>query len=184
MGKQLTILCALGVAAAAILAAAVMMSPAAPPVDIGVKFWLIDHNNQGMPGVSARLVLGDGPGWQKPDAGKRFVTDKQGKAKFEASATLDRRWRTEQYNIPSRNDHLALAVELGDPDQKLYRFDVDCPTTSDCANDDITAVYAEDANGDFTRDVGAGGYSLAGVLLTPDDASKRHWTLEVDLKGK
>src|ERR1700729_3524003 len=62
-----------------------------------------------LPGETVRLVLGAGPDWQNPSAGRKFVTDEQGEARFTMDALIDTRWRSRNigftpFSMPTRAD--------------------------------------------------------------------------------
>jgi hypothetical protein len=135
-------------------------------VSVNVDFRLTKfESDEGLAGVPVRLVVGDATGWQAKDAGYRFVTDTDGRAKFTLPGTVDRRWRWEPvgftpFSIPVRSNHTMLAIELAQPIPKkdgtydsaqwLHTLDLDC-TEGQCATTDITWIYAKDTKGDFTQ---------------------------------
>ncbi len=128
-------------------------------------------------GVPVRVILGERPGWQDPDAGYRFVTDSAGQARFTTKGIVDRRWKSVNVgmtglSIPKRSNHIRIAVELEqlvptaggkyDHFQWLHLMDIDCFTQNDCSTSDFTEIYTRDANGRFTR---RGDYSGDGLKM-------------------
>lgn len=152
----------------------------APLAAVQVEFRLIDpESRQGLAGVPVRLVLGQTPGWQAPNAGHRFVTDANGEARFTADGLVDRRWRMAPYAMtglsrPRRSDHMLVAAELeqvvpaagGETNryQWLHTLDIDCDSATECSSSGITTVYTRDAQGGFTSQ----GQSAGGGLKMPE----------------
>jgi hypothetical protein len=154
-------------------------------VDVDFKLTELEKPDRRLADVPVRLVLGEGPDWQGPNAGQRFVTDAKGEAHFTAPGVVDRRMRMAPYamtgvSVPKRTDHMQIAVELeqlvptasGDFHhyQWLHTLDIDCYTASDCATSDIAAVYTRDVQGRFTRkgrydDRGLSMPELGGMML-------------------
>ncbi|HTK94670.1 MAG TPA: hypothetical protein VL382_03455 [Terriglobales bacterium] len=146
----------------------VLFRHSAEPVNITVDFRLTPlESNDPLPNVPVRLVFGAAPGWQNKDAGYRFVTDADGRAKFTTTGVVDRRWRMEPVAMtplswPKRSNHIMIAAELDQPvPQKdgtyshmpwLHTLDLDCDS-SQCATSDIVWIYTRDAQGNFTRPV-------------------------------
>ena len=148
------------------------------PIDVVFRMTQLE-SKVGIPGVPVRLVLGDAPGWQNPQAGSRFVTGSSGEAKFSTTGLVDKRWVMIPYGMtglsfPRRVDHIRIAAELENlipkPDSSYERYqwlhvmDIDCYTSSDCATSGITSVYTRDAQGRFTRR----GEYLKGDLKMPE----------------
>jgi hypothetical protein len=177
-------------------------------VDVHFKLTELEAPDRPLPGVPVRLVLGQGPNWQDPNAGNRFVTDDKGEARYSAPGIVDRRWSvTTGLSLPQRSDHIMLAAELEQliPTsggqyrhlQWLYTLDIDCYTTSDCASSDISAVYARDAKGRFTvkgvppdlkmPELGGmiltgPGYKATDFFLRAADAERKRWTVKLTLQ--
>ena len=179
---------------------------AAAPVTIDVHFTLTDHDSKPLAGQPVRLVLGSEPGWQNPDAGKRFVTDANGEYRFSTKAVLDQRLRKMPTNFVSsllsrkqRTNHLSVAAELGYMTFRwLYAVDVDrFPDGTSLFLDELS-IYTPDSGGRFTTrathddsgwrmaDLGGmvlstPGYQLAHVALLPDESDSTHprWSLRV-----
>jgi hypothetical protein len=137
-------------------------------VPLAVEFKLTDDQYQPLSGVPVRLVFG-GKDWQGPNAGVRIVTGEDGTAHFTAQAVIDRRWHFTNVgftplSVPSRVDHLALAIELAfatprrDGDDLvhhwLYTADIDRLSDGDCSTYDLDKVYAAGPDGAFTQLVG------------------------------
>ena len=178
----------------------------AKPVAIAVDFRLTPlEKNEGIPSVPVRLVLGDARGWQDADAGYRFTTDADGRARFTMNGTVDRRWTWQPVaqtglSLPARSDHIQVAAELEQPIpradggfdryQWLHVMDIDCLTPSDCFTSDITDVYTRDASGRFTRRGEWRGTDLSmpelnGMLLTGAHyKSSDHFLSTTDPEGK
>jgi hypothetical protein len=154
----------------------IQLSPSfAQTVNIDVDFALtpyVDSMNKPLgpldklTGVPVRVILGESPGWQDPDAGHRFVTDSTGQARFTTKGIVDRRWKSVNVgmtglSIPKRSDHMRIAVELEqliptaggkyDRFQWLHLMDIDCISGDNCSTSDFTGIYTRDANGRFTR---------------------------------
>jgi len=149
----------------ACLVGRVLFRQSSQTVSVDVDFRLTPlESNDPIPGVPVRLVLGS-PGWQGKDAGYRFVTDADGRAKFSTTGVVDRRWRMvpvamTPISLPQRSDHILVAAELEQPIprkdggydhvQWLHTLELDC-TANQCATSDITWIYTRDAAGNFTR---------------------------------
>src|SRR5260370_37759548 len=99
----------------------VMASAHTVPID--GKFTLLDVKDPyatpspPLAGATVRLVLGESPNWQHPDAGHKLVTDAKGEAHFTIDGLIDTRWRSRNigftpFSMPSRADHMKIAVEL------------------------------------------------------------------------
>jgi hypothetical protein len=179
---------------------------AAAPVTIDVRFTLTDLDSRPLAGQSVRLIVGLEPGWQNPDAGKRFVTDANGEYRFSTQAVLDQRLRKMPTNFVSslvsrrqRTDHLSVAAELGFMTFRwLYTVDVYRFPDGTSALLDGLSVYTPDSGGQFTTrathdesgwriaDLGGmvlttPGYQPAHVTLLPDESDLTHqrWRLHV-----
>ncbi len=154
-------------------------------VDVEFKMSELEKPDSRLAGVPVRLVLGEVPDWQGPNAGHRFVTDAQGEAKFTVAGMVDRRWRMVPYamtglSIPRRSDHIMVAAELeqlipaagGEYRhlQWLHTMDIDCDTPDDCSTSDINAVYTRDAQGRFTvrAKPGPSAPNMPGGLIMPE----------------
>jgi hypothetical protein len=152
----------------ACLVGSVLFTHSTQTVAINVDFRLTKlESEEGLAGVPIRIVLGDGQGWQGKDAGYRFVTDADGRAKFTTTGKVDRRWRMQPigftpFSIPQRSDHIMIAAELEQPIPRkdggydhvpwLHTLDLDCGSGR-CATSDIVWIYTRDLQGDFTRPV-------------------------------
>ena len=167
--RKTYVLAVLGcIALAALVAGSSLFRHSTQTVTVNVDFRLSPlESNEGLAGVPVRLVFDDGPGWQNKDAGYRFVTDSDGRAKFTTTGVVDRRWRMVPYamtglSLPKRSDHIMIAAELDQPIprkdgqydhvQWLHTLDLDCDS-SQCATSDIVWIYTRDAQGNFTRQV-------------------------------
>src|SRR5580658_5128513 len=95
----------------------------AQTVPIGVDFTLLDVKDPYNPpypplaGETVRLVLGQSPDWQNPDAGHKFVTDEKGEAHFTMDGLLDPVWRWRNVgftplSMPVKGEHMKIGVEL------------------------------------------------------------------------
>src|SRR5882724_8726476 len=95
----------------------------AQTVPIDVSFTLLDLKDPyaypvpPLADAAVRLVLGESPDWQNPDAGHKFVTDANGDAQFTMDGLIDTRWRSRNigftpFSWPSRVNHLKIGVEL------------------------------------------------------------------------
>lgn len=182
---------------------------------LDVEFKLTDPDYQPLAGVPVRLVLGVAD-WQARDAGVRIVTGNDGMARFTTEAAIDRRWHWTNAGftplaIPSRVDHLAIAVELervlprkdgGEAlHHWLYTADVYRFNDGDCSTDDIDDIYQAGPDGRFTMLLGSGatgadfkmmvdglvltggGYRLWEFMLSrpESDATGGHWHLKLGL---
>ena len=141
-------------------------------VPIDVKFTLLDVKDPyatpfpPLAGATVRLVLGESPNWQHPDAGHKFVTDAKGEAHFTMDGLIDTRWRSRNigftpFSMPSRADHMKIAVELEHnfpPEKegplKVFRWvltmDLDC-FRGQCSTVGFMGIYTPDAQGRFTK---------------------------------
>jgi hypothetical protein len=156
------------------------------------------------------LVLGTEPGWQKAAAGGRFETGEDGTALFTVHAPLHRGARKRPTNFfdslfsgKEATDDLQIAVELVYAEAPLlyvatvHRFVRDGTVLLG-----DTAVFAKDAQGDFTRPVPRSkdggwllpqfgglavtgpGHEIAGFLFLPreKDQSGKSWVLNCQYK--
>lgn len=189
-------------------AAAAAPDAQAQPVTLNVSFRLTDLDYHGLPNVPVRLVFGSERNWQGPSAGKRFVTDAKGEARFTSSVVLDIRQRKYPTNfwstlgsLPQRTDHLTVGAELEFAGfQWLYAVDLFRFPNGDTASDGV-GVYTPDADGRFThkaeydgkawkmRDLKGlflthPGYDLGDFMLAPDagDPSGKQWTLNLTFR--
>ena len=154
-------------------------------VDVQFKMTEFEKPDSRLVGVPVRLVVGEVPDWQGPNAGHRFVTDAQGEAAFTMMGVVDRRWRMVPYGMtglsfPRRMDHVMVAAELeqliptagGDYRhlQWLHTMDIDCYDPDTCATSDIGGVYTRDGQGRFTRrgQPGPSYRSMPGGLIMPE----------------
>jgi hypothetical protein len=206
----------LGCGAAALAAAALfvlMHSSASGARQIDVDLKLTDKEYHPLPGVPLRLVLGTAD-WQAPGAGTRVVTAEDGTARVTADGVVDRRWHFSNigftpFSMPSRADHIAIAVELEFPLPRkdgddtihrwLYTADIDRLPDGDCSTDDLDAVYEAAHDGRFTKLVGSNaagpnfetvvdgwmlssaGYKLWDFALEPDKTETGRWHLKLGL---
>jgi hypothetical protein len=165
-----------------------------------------DVDSRPLAGQPVRLIVGLEPGWQNPDAGKRFVTDANGEYRFSTQAVLDQRLRKMPTNFVSsllrrrqRTEHLGVAAELGFMTFRwLYTVDVYRFPDGTSALLDGLSVYTPDSGGRFTTraphdesgwrmaDLGGmvlttPGYQPAHVTLLPDESDSTHpgWRLHV-----
>jgi hypothetical protein len=179
---------------------------AAAPVTIDVHFTLTDLDSNPLARQPVRLVVGSEPGWQNPDAGKRFVTDANGEYRFSTKAVLDQRLRKMPTNFMSsllsrkqRTNHLSVAAELGYMTFRwLYAVDVYRFPDGTSALLDGLSVYTPDSGGRFTTRathdesgwrmadldgmvLTTPGYQVGQVTLLPDESDSTHqrWTLRV-----
>jgi hypothetical protein len=175
-------------------------------VTIDVHLTLTDLDSNPLAEQPVRLVVGSEPGWQNLDAGKRFVTDANGKYRFSTKAVLDPQMRKMPTNFMSslvsrkqRTDHLSIAAELGYMTFRwLYAVDVYRFPDGTSALLDGLAVYTPDSGGRFTRRathtesgwrmadldglvLTTPGYQLGQVTLLPDesDSTRQRWILRV-----
>jgi len=114
-----------------------------------------------------RLVLGQSPDWQNPDAGHKFVTDEKGEAHFTMDGLIDKRWQSRNVGftplrMPSRTDHMQIATELEHKfpiektgEYKTFRWlltmDLDCFPDGQCSTVGFMGIYTPDAQGRFTK---------------------------------
>jgi hypothetical protein len=149
------------------------------PATLEVHFKLTDLEYHPLPGTAVRLVFGFQPGWQNPDAGRRFVTDANGEYRFRTTAVIDQRHRKKPTNFVSsllsrrRNtDHVAVAAELEYLGFRwLYALDLYRFPDGTAALLDGFSVYTQDALGRFTIPAAhdASGWRMAdlnGMALT------------------
>lgn len=141
-------------------------------VPIDVQFTMLDVKDpyeapEPLPGAHIRLVLGEGPNWRDADAGHRFVTDARGEARFTMNGLIDTDWRSRNigftpFSLPSRADHLSIAVELehrfpvkkGDEPRKfrwLLTMDLYGFPDGQCSTVGFMSIITPDAKGRFTR---------------------------------
>ncbi len=148
-------------------------------VNVDFKLTELEKMDHPLAGVPVRLVLGEGPDWQGPNAGYRFVTDTNGAGRFSAAGIVDRRWRLEPYamtglSFPKRADHMMIALELEqlvptpggqyNHFQWLHTLHIDC-YPGQCATTDIGAIFTRDAQGRFTRAGQPAGMNNAGYKM-------------------
>jgi hypothetical protein len=191
---------------------------AGEPVPLDVELKLTDQEYRPLPGVPMRLVFGV-KDWQAPDVGVRIVTAEDGTAQFATQAVVDRRWvfinvGFTPLSMPSRADHVAIAVELpfvmpqqlreDVTHQWLYKADIDRLPDGDCSSDDFDKVYEVGSAGAFTKLVGSNaagpnfdglvdgwrlssaGYKLWNFSLQPSEsaAPDKSWRLRLGLMRK
>ena len=145
----------------------------AQPVPIDVQFLLLDVQDPyktpfpPLPNETVRLVLGESPTWQDPDAGHKFTTDAKGEANFTLPALMDTRWQWRNigftpFSKPVRSDHFKIGVELQQtlplekgPDYRARWFltmDLDCfHGAGTCSTVGFMGIYTPDDKGRFTR---------------------------------
>lgn len=160
---------------------------AQPPVILTVDFQLTRlESSEAIPGAAVRLVLGEAEDIRLPSAGRRFVTDAEGRARLTIPVAMDRRWISVPVaqtglSVPRRVDHLRIAVELEQmlpqADGRLlarpwlHLLDIDCITADSCATSDISIAYLQDESGQWTRPVHFGKLNphvpeLGGLVLS------------------
>lgn len=194
-----------------------MVGAAAQPVMLDVDFRLTRlESDEGLGAAAVRLVLGEGQDASRPDTGHRFVTDAQGRARFTLPVQLGRRWISVPVaqtglSLPRRSDHLRVAAELAQALPQadgrlltqawLHQLDIDCLEAGSCSTHDITAAWAPDAQGHFTRPVRYGqtspqvpelgglvlsdpAYCCADFQLAPVAGHARRWTLRLVLQRR
>ena len=178
-------------------------------VDVTFKMTELEKPDHPLANVPVRLVLGITKGWQSPDAGHVFKTDKKGEAHFTMEGAMEKRLRIKGAFMPARADHMLVAAELEqrvpkaggkfDHYQWLHTMDIDCFEDGDCSTSDITAVYTRDGKGQFTREGGMSrnglsmpelngmmlsgpSYKPADFTLSPVGEDRKHWTLNLWLQ--
>jgi hypothetical protein len=189
----------------------------AQTLPVKVDFTLLDVKDSYNPpypplaGETVRLVLGESPNWQNPDAGHKFVTDEKGEAHF----TMDARiapswiWRNVGFSpisLPVRAEHVKIGVELAHRfDDKTFRWmltmDLDCEKRGPCSTVGFMGIYPPDARGRFTKALVRQGsteswavpelngkiiwgmrYELAGFLMALDENDPNKRTLQLAIK--
>lgn len=163
------------------------------PVDVQFKLIGMTDNYDAdpppLPGETVRLILGETPDWQSPNAGHRFVTDSKGEARFTMDVPLDSRIRSRNigftpFSSYSRSEHMKIAVELKHElpvDQtgatKTFRWlltmDVDCFKGGTCSTNDFMTIVTPDAQGRFTKTLARQSGSEA--WLVPELGNKVMW---------
>ncbi len=194
-----------------------LFAAAAQPVSVEVDFRLTQlDNTTPIAGAEVRLVLGEGVDARLPGSGQRFSTDAEGRARLTMPAAIERRWISVPVaqtgvSLPRRVDHLRVAVQLEQAlpqaDGRVLRqpwlhgLDIDCLDADTCSTSDITAAWAPDANGQWTRPVRYGqpnpqlpelgglvlsgpAYRCADFLFTPLDAGRSRWSLRLWLQRR
>jgi len=173
----------------------------AQTLPINVDFTFLDVQVSDSPplaGATVRLVLGQSPNWQNPDAGHTFVTDAKGEAHFTMDGAIDNRWSSRSmgflpFGIPVRSEHVQIAVEVERKiDDRSFRWlltmDLDCLKGGSCSTVGFMGIYMPDAQGRFTRRlprqggteswkvaelndkvVWGIGYQAADFLMSPDE---------------
>jgi hypothetical protein len=142
------------------------------PINVDFTFLDVIDNYQvpypPLPGEPVRLVLGETPDWQNPDAGHKFVTDEKGEAHFNMNALIDARWQSRNigftpFSMPVRSDHMKISVELAhkfpleqNGPAKIFRWlltmDLDCfRGGGPCSTVGFMGIYTPDAQGRFTK---------------------------------
>lgn len=145
---------------------------AGTPVKFHVQLKLVDDDNKPVAGVPLRLVIGipnwDADGWQKPDAGVRIVTDKDGAARFTTDGIVDPTWTWVNlgftpFSMPVRVRHAGIGFEVvrvlpsksGDVTYRcFYTADIDRRGNGDSSTDDLDRVYEAGPDGRFTKLLG------------------------------
>jgi len=173
--------------------AAFATSTQATPVDVQFKLIGTTDNFDADPppvvGETVRLVLGETPDWQNPGAGRQFVTDSKGEARFTMDVPLDSRIRSRNigftpFSSYSRSEHMKIAVELkhelpvdtGGATRSfrwLLTMDVDCFKGGTCSSNDFMTIVTPDAQGRFTKTLARQGGNEA--WLVPELGNKVMW---------
>jgi hypothetical protein len=107
------------------------LSSHARPVTLDLTFRLVDSDDKPIPNFPVRYVDCSDKGWQEPDSGGQFVTDKAGEGHEAFRVILDQRWRRMPGNMlsviwpPYRTDRdyalQAIAPDLeGGHHRKLW----------------------------------------------------------------
>lgn len=169
------------------LLAKALGAAAQPPVMLTVDFRLTRlESDEAIAGAAVRLVLGEAEDIRMPGAGRRFVTDADGRARLTMPVVMDRRWISVPVaqtglSTPRRVDHLRMAVELEQALPQadgrllarpwLHLLDIDCIGTDTCATSGIGIAYLQDDNGQWTRPVHFGKLNrqvpeLGGLVLS------------------
>jgi hypothetical protein len=154
-----------------LMAFALLGAARAQTVPIDVSFTLLDMKDPYNPpypplaGETVRLVLGETPDWQNPDAGHKFVTDEKGEAHFTMNGLLDPVWRWRNIgftplSMPVKGEHMKIGVELlhtipveGGSDftaRWLLTMDLD-GFKGQSATVGFMGIYTPDAQGRFTK---------------------------------
>ena len=178
--RKKIVLVLVGLLLGAVAVGSVLFRHKPEPVTVAVDFRLTKfESDEGLAGVPIRMVIGDAPGWQAKDAGYRFVTDAEGRAKFTMPGLVEQRWLWEPVgmtpiSIPVKGNHVKLALELAQPiprkdgtydsAQWLHTIDLDC-TSGQCKTVDFTWLFAKDKSGDFTQPLR---YDQDGSLHAPE----------------
>jgi hypothetical protein len=188
----------------------------AQTVPIRVDFTFLDAKDPyatpypPLAGETVRLVLGESPTWQNPDAGHKFVTDEKGEAHFTMDGLIDPRWQWKgialtPFSIPVRSEHTKIGVELERKiEQKTFRWlltlDLDC-YGGPCSTVGFMGIYTPDAQGRFTKALARQGgteswkvpelndkviwgmgYQVADFLMSPDENDPKQRTLRLAIK--
>lgn len=125
---------------------------------IEVTFKITDLDYRPLPGVAARVVIGESENWQNPDAGVRLVTDAKGEHRFTVTAPVVRHLKKRPTNFvsslirrPETADHVQLAAELEYGGYHwLHVFQIDRFTADGTVLHDGYTFYTRDAQGRFT----------------------------------
>ncbi len=199
-----------------------MASAKTVPIEVKFTMWdpkvPYDYKSPTSPVVGApvRLVLGELPGWNRSSAGHRFVTDSRGEARFTMDGFIESRirWRNVGFTpfaLPSRSDHLFIAVELEHEipvdeavPPKVFHWmltmDLDRFADAQCSTVGFTHIYTPDAEGDFTNILPWSGdfwqvpelggkivgmnYKVVNFGLDPDDDDPNKRTLTLTLERR
>ena len=167
------------------------------PVTLEVHFKLTDLEYHPLPGAAVRLVFGVQPGWQNPDAGRRFVTDAKGEYRFRTTAVIDQRLRKMPTNFvrsllsrKQNTDHVAVATELEYAGyRRLYALDLYRFPDGTTALLDGFSVYTRDPLGRFSIPAAhdASGWwmvDLNGMVLTTPGYEPSEFLLQPDPAGE
>ncbi len=180
------------------------------PRNFEVRLIITDLDNQPLPQVEGRLVLGAIADWQNAQSGLPFVTGTDGKTVMRIPAVLDMGTRKRPTNFLSSlvagkeaTDDLQIAVELAYADDnflyvaKVHRFRCDGTVLLG-----EVRIFSRDSLGHFTVAVPRNkegswllpqfpgmavtmpGHEIADFLFWPDesDASGNHWILNCQFK--
>jgi hypothetical protein len=181
----------------------------ADAVSLRVNFTLSDADGKPIPQAEVRLVFGREQGWQRPEAGHRFVTDANGAHTLELPVRLEQRSTKRPTNFidgllrrAEPTDYLHVAAELTYAGHRwLYGVEIHHFRRDGLAMFAGLVVFTRDERGAFTRKAKVtkdgwwmedlGGWVLTGpghdvrdFTLRPEavSADERHWTLSLSFQ--